>query len=265
MSDQAQTAITPSALPVGLSPLWLRLTQVGFILVALAAWFAATEFGGINPIFLPSPVNVARQALAIFPTRAFLADLATTIASVALAYCAAVVAGVGIGALLGRNRFAFEVGEPIFSSIFSIPLIIFFPLILLLAGIGPASKIIFAAFYGFFPIALSTMSGFANVETRYVAYARMLGASSVQLVRRVLVPAALPQILSGLRIGFVITFASVIAGEMIAALRGLGHEITYLSQIMEPARMFALIGVVILLTAIVNSILTALTRAGQRR
>lgn len=261
MTEQAQTTVPQTALPGALSSFWLRLTQAGFILVTLAAWQAATALGGVNSIFLPSPGSVAFQAWAIFPTGAFLADLATTVFSVTLAYGAAAVAGIGIGALLGRNRFAFEVAEPIFSSIFSIPLIIFFPLILLLAGIGPASKIVFAAFYGFFPIALSTMSAFVNVESRYVLYAQTLGASRVRLVRRVLIPAALPQILSGLRIGFVITFASVIAGEMIASLRGLGHEITYFSQIMEPARMFALIGVVILLTAIVNSILTALTRA----
>lgn len=264
MTDQSPSAAPPTPIPEGLPPLKLRLVQAGFILLALAAWSAVTGSGGVSPIFLPSPQSVARNAAAIFPTGKFLADLATTIVSVAIAYLGAVVAGVGVGALLGHNRFAYDVSEPIFSAIFAIPLIVFFPLILLLAGIGPASKIVFAGFYGFFPIALSTMSGFIHVETRYRAYARMLGASRLQLVRRLLIPAALPQIVSGSRIGFVITFASVIAGEMIASLRGLGHEITFFSQIMEPAKMFAVIGVVIVLTAIANSFLTALAQAGRR-
>ena len=242
----------------------LRLTQIGFLLLALGAWEAATGSGAINKIFLPSPGNVAQKAATIFPTHAFLVDLATTIGSVIVAYGCAVLAGVGSGALIGRNRFAYEVVEPILSSLFAIPLIIFFPLILLVAGIGPASKIAFAGLYGFFPIALSTMSGCVAVDNRYLLYARTLGASRWLLARRILIPAALPQIISGLRIGFVVTFASVVAGEMIASLAGLGHAITYYSQIMDSAKMFAVIGVVIFLTWVMNSLLTLLARTGER-
>jgi ABC-type nitrate/sulfonate/bicarbonate transport system permease component len=261
MSEQPQQ----TAAGAGLSPAWRRTIQGGFVVALIAAWYGVTAAGDINPIFLPSPVAVAREAAAIFPTHNFLVDLATTVGSTIAAYAAAVIGGIAAGALVSRSRFAYEVVEPIFSSIFAIPLIIFFPLILLLTGIGPASKIAFAAFYGFFPVALSTMSGFANVERRFVTHAETLGAGHWQMIRRLFIPAAMPQILSGLRISFVITFASVIAGEMIAALAGLGHEITFFSQTMSPAKMFAMIAVVIVLTAIVNAILTGLGRVGERR
>lgn len=263
MSEQPQQRVANAA--PGLSSARRRTIQAGFVLVLIAAWYGVTAAGDINPIFLPSPLKVAREALAIFPTEAFLVDLATTVGSTVAAYALAVGGGIAMGALVSRSRFAYEVVEPIFSSIFAIPLIIFFPLILLLTGIGPASKIAFAAFYGFFPVALSTMSGFVNVERQFVLHAQTLGAGHWQMIRRLFIPAAMPQILSGLRISFVITFASVIAGEMIAALAGLGHQITFFSQIMDPAKMFAMIAVVIVLTAIVNAILTSLARVGERR
>ena len=250
--------------PGGISPALARSVQIGFLLIALFIWFAVTQGGRISPIFLPPPAAVAKQATKIFPTANFLGDLATTVLSLVAAYAIAVAFGLAVGLLLGVNRFVYDVAEPILAAVYSIPLIVFFPLVLLFAGIGPASKIIFAAFYGFFPIALSTMSGFANVEARYLTYSRALGASRTKLAGRVLLPAASDAILSGMRISLVVTFASVIAGEMIASLRGLGHEITFYSQIMDPARMFAIIGVVIVLTGLVNALLAIGVRTRSR-
>ena len=239
-----------------------RAAQAGFLLLVLLVWWAITAFALVAPLFLPGPAAVLDALITTLPTAEFWDNALTTIFSAASAYLIAIVAGFGAGMLIGRRRFAREVFEPLLAGIFSVPLVIFFPLILLLVGIGPLSKIVFAAIYGFFPVALNTIGGFARVESRYVTFATTLGASRWQSFRRLLLPAALPQIVAGLRIAFVITFASVIAGEMIASVSGLGHSIRDASDMMEPARMFAVIAVIVVATGAVNGLLTSI---GGRR
>jgi ABC-type nitrate/sulfonate/bicarbonate transport system permease component len=235
-----------------------RLAQTGFLLLLLLAWWAITAAGLVTPLFLPGPAAVGTALLAELPSAEFWDNAGTTLFSAASAYLIAVAAGFAAGLLIGRNRFARDVFEPLLAGVFAVPLVIFFPLILLVAGIGPASKIIFAAIYGFFPVALNTIAGFAQVESRYVTFATTAGASRCQTFRRLLLPAALPQIVAGLRIAFVITFASVIAGEMIASISGLGHDIRDASDMMEPARMFAVIVVIVIATGAVNAVLSRL-------
>ena len=237
-----------------------RLVQAGFLLAALLAWWAATAAGLVAPLFLPAPGAVARAFLRVVAARGFTADLATTFASVALAWVIAVGCGLLVGALIGRARFAREVIEPLLSGMFAVPLIIFYPLVLFMLGIGVASKIAFAAFYGFFPVALHTIAAFATVEARFVLYAVTLGASRMALFRRVLLPAAMPEIVAGLRVSFVVTASSVVAGEMISSITGLGHQITFLAETLEPASMFAYIALVILATVAVNAMLSRLGR-----
>ena len=237
-----------------------RLVQAGFLLVALLAWWAATSAALVAPIFLPAPVAVWHAFWHALASRGFPADLVTTLTSVAAAWAVAVLGGLLAGGLVGRARFAREVVEPLLSGTFAVPLIIFYPLVLFMLGIGVASKIAFAAFYGFFPVALHTIAAFAQVESRFVLYAVTLGASRIALFRRVLLPAAMPEIVAGLRVSFVVTASSVVAGEMISSLTGLGHQITFLAETLEPAGMFAYITLVILATVAVNALLSRLGR-----
>jgi ABC-type nitrate/sulfonate/bicarbonate transport system permease component len=234
--------------------------KTSFVLAMAAAWYVATSRTWISPLFLPAPKDVLTSLQEIVRAPEFADHLLTTALSTLAAFGLALFAGLGLGMIVARNRLAFDVIEPLLSNVFAIPLIIFYPLCVLVFGIGPASKIAFAAVYGSFPIALNTMAGFHHVERKFVVYSETLGASRLRMFRRVLLPGALPQIAAGLRVGFVITFASVIAGEMIASLSGIGHEITYHSEIMEPGRMFAWILLAIALTVMVNALLSSITR-----
>lgn len=227
--------------------------QALFVVTLIGTWFTAVQYEFVSPLLLPSPVAVLDELAALVALSPFWTDVAVTMLTIMAAYALAVVAGLAVGIVVGQNRFAYDVFNPIFSSIFAIPLIILYPLALYVAGIGPASKIIFAAAYGFFPIVLAAMSGFANIPPRYIRYVSTLGANSWLATRKLLIPAALPEMLNGLRVGFVVTFASVIAGEMIASFRGIGRAISYNAEILEPARMFALIIVVVIFAAIVNT------------
>ena len=121
-------------------------------------------------------------------------------------------------------------------------------------------KIAFGASYAFFPIVLNTIGGISQVDPRFVTVARSMGAGERQLFRRVLLPASLPVIITGLRIGFTIGFLSILGSEMIAGLRGLGNRIVTLAEGMNTAEMFAYILLVILLAIGLNVSLTNIQR-----
>jgi ABC-type nitrate/sulfonate/bicarbonate transport system permease component len=135
---------------------------------------------------------------------------------------------------------------------------LFLPLFILLFGIGTASKVAYGAAYGFFPIALNTIAGLAGVEERYLSAARSMGFSRFGTFRHVLFPAAFPVILTGLRIGFFICFASVLGGETISSVAGVGRNIALSAELMEPARMFAWITVVIVTATMLNAAVSLL-------
>ena len=113
------------------------------------------------------------------------------------------------------------------SSLFAIPLVIFYPVFMAWVGIGSASKILFGVMSGYFPIALNTLNGIQAVDSRYVTMARAMGASRLQLYARVLFPLAIPSIISGLRIGTGLIVISVIVAEMLSSRDGIGFLITY--------------------------------------
>jgi len=242
-----------------------RLIQIAAVVAVLAAWYAVTASGAISPIFLPAPEAVWRQLVRIIATGQIVEPLRVTLTEVVIAYAIAALSGVAIGYGASLSPFLVRVFEPLFSSIYAIPIVILFPLCILFFGIGPESKIAFGATYGFFPVVLNTIAAFGHVDRRYVRWARAMGASETQLFRHVMLPAALPVVMSGLRIGFVITFASTIGGETLASLQGLGNRIVYFGELMAGAEMFAYIAFVIAFAFLVNALSLRLESRGRRR
>src|SRR5260370_33082744 len=170
-----------------------------------------------------------------------------------------------VGNPLSGSNFHIQFLEPFFAGIYSVPIILFLPLYVLLFGLGPASKIALGVTISFFPIALNTIAGFGYVERTLVTAARSMGASDLQLFRYVLLPAALPIILPGMRMGFTVALLSIIGSETIASLAGLGHRIVYLAEGMEMAPMFAYIVFIVAIAAILNTLVSALEARGRRR
>jgi ABC-type nitrate/sulfonate/bicarbonate transport system permease component len=176
----------------------------------------------------------------------------------------AMAGGTIVGYVISRSRYLVRVFEPLLSGIYAIPLILFLPLYVLFFGLGPASKIALGATIAFFPIVLNTVAGFGQVERTFIVAARAMGASDYQLFRYVLLPGALPVILSGLRMGFTVALLAIIGGETIASLAGLGHRIVQLAEGMETARMFAYIAFVVAIAVILNAVVSALEARGRR-
>jgi ABC-type nitrate/sulfonate/bicarbonate transport system permease component len=242
-----------------------RAVQVGALLVLLLLWYLATARWGVNHLLLPEPAAVWRQFVRVLESGAFLPDLRVTATEFAAAFALAVTTGTLVGYLVSRSPYSIRVFEPLFAGIYSIPIILFLPLYVLFFGLGMESKIALGATISFFPIVLSTIAAFSNVDRVLVTAARSMGASDYHLFRYVLVPAALPVILGGLRIGFTVALLSILGSETIASLAGLGHHIVELAEDMDTARMFAYIAFVVMLVAVLNGVLSYLEARGRRR
>ena len=242
-----------------------RSVQIGFLVVLMALWYLGTAVWGVSHLLLPNPVKVWAELKDVLGSGEYLPDLKVTLTEVAVAFAISCSTGVTLGYLISRSPFAIKVFEPLVAGIYSVPIILFLPLYVLFFGLGPGSKIAIGTTISFFPIVLNTIAGFGYVDKIYITAARSMGASDVQMFRHVLLPAALPVILTGLRIGFTVALLSILGSETIASLAGLGHRIVHLAEGMETARMFAYIAFVVAIAAFLNTVVTSLERRARRQ
>ena len=241
-----------------------RVVQAGFVVALLVLWYLATELWGVSALLLPKPGAVLRELVDVLRTGEFVADLRITLGELAAAFALAATGGTVLGCSIGRSPYWTRVVEPLVSAIYAIPIILFLPLYVLFFGLGPASKIALGATIGFFPVALSTVAGFAGVERAYVVAARAMGCSDYQLFRWVLLPAALPVILGGLRMGFTVALLSILGAEALSSVSGLGHRIVSLGENMDMARMFAYIVFVVAIAVFLNATVSWVEARGRR-
>ena len=239
--------------------------QIAVPLVLVTLWYLATTRWGVSRILLPNPVEVLHALAHVLATGEFIDDLRVTLYELVVAFAISATGGVAIGFLISRTGFRIRVYEPLLSAIYSVPLILFLPLYVLWFGLGPPSKIALGASISVFPVVLSTIAGFGHVDGVMITAARAMGASGFQLFRFVLLPGALPVILTGMRMGFTVALLSIIGSETLASLAGLGHHIVELSEGMEMARMFAYIAFVVAIATILNVIVSKLEAWGRRQ
>ncbi|MHB0766155.1 taurine ABC transporter permease TauC [Stutzerimonas sp. NM35] len=204
------------------------------VLSVLLAWFAATASGLIEPLFLPSPQAVARrgwQLLTIGYMDATLwQHLAASLERIGLALLCAVLTAIPLGIAIGRNRIARGIFDPLIEFYRPIPPLAYLPLIVIWCGIGELSKVLLIYLAIFAPIAIATATGVRNVDPAKLRAAQSLGATSAQLVRHVILPGALPEILTGVRIGLGVGWSTLVAAELIAATSGLGFMVQSAAQ-----------------------------------
>jgi ABC-type nitrate/sulfonate/bicarbonate transport system permease component len=235
-----------------------RAIQLGFLALMLCVWQLLSWLGAVSPLLLPSPESVRRAFVKLVETGQFWSSLRVTGTTVLQAWVIAMIAGSAVAYAVTRSRFLVAVFEPVLAGIFAIPLTLLFPLYILFWGIGPSSKVAYAATYGFFPVALNAIAGLSAVKEHYLRAARSMGASSLATFRHVLLPASFPILLTGMRISFFITFASVLGGETLSSVTGVGKRIALAAELMEPAEMYAWIVFVIAFAVTVNALLSML-------
>ncbi len=223
-----------------LGTLSISLLTLGGLLLA---WWAVTSVGLIEPLFLPSPQAIARKGWVLL-TQGYMdaslwQHLGASLGRIGLALLAAMLTAIPLGLAIGRNRIARGIFDPLIEFYRPIPPLAYLPLIVIWCGIGELSKVLLIFLAIFAPIAIATATGVRNVDPARLRAAQSLGASQAQLIRHVILPSALPDILTGVRIGLGVGWSTLVAAELVAATRGLGF-------IVQSAAQFLVTDVVIL-------------------
>lgn len=226
--------------------------------VAVAAWELVVRLGLVSAIILAAPSDIALAAAK--DGVVFARALAITLLEIGAAIVIAWVLGVGLGILVGSSHAWAAATAPVLSSIFAIPLIILYPLLMAWLGIGALSKIVFGVLSGFFPIALNTIDGVRAVEQRYLVFARSVGATPLQTHALIVFPLALPAIVSGLRVGTGLVVIGVVVTEMLASLGGIGFLISYHRTLFDTGHVYFGMLLALLVAVGVNVALTRLDR-----
>lgn len=190
------------------------------LLAVAAAWQAVGSWTG--GVALTPPVQTLAYLAGLLQTSLFWNNAAATAQAFALSFALAAGLGVALGLLLSIRRFAGDVAEPILAGFYTIPKVTLYPVVLLVFGLGLSAKVAFGVMHGLVPITLLTMGAVRGLPPVLTRAARSMRLSPGQTIGRVLIPACLPQIMAGLRLGFSLCLLGVLIGEMFSSQRGLG-------------------------------------------
>lgn len=239
---------------------WPRPASVRWfiLLLVLVAWELVPQTGIVPELFLPS---LSKTLTVLWLDRAdYGAALATTLYEVAIAMLIACGLGILLGALVGGIALLRRLMLPIFSSLYAVPIVILYPIFTAWFGIGSESKIAFAGLYGFFPVMLSTAAGIRTIDPHYLLAARSMGATLPQQITRVIIPASIPTVLTGLRLGGALTIIGVVVSEMLISAAGVGYLVTRYRTILDSPRVFAAILMILVLSVMFDLMARAVER-----
>jgi ABC-type nitrate/sulfonate/bicarbonate transport system permease component len=225
------------------------------IVLFVALWQSLISFGFAPTTLLPPPGAVFGRLLQQFFTGDFLHDIAATLIRLFAGFGIAVVVGVLVGLAAAVSPGVNAVVKPLVRVLAPIPKIALYPALLLILGFDHASKITLVAADALFPILLSTYYGASMVEQKLIWSAMAAGTPRWQILFKVVLPAAMPSILTGCRIGLVISCIVVFLAEMITSTDGLGHMLVQAARTFQTVDMFVPLIMISLLGLILNSLL----------
>ena len=184
----------------------------------------------------------------------------TAIVEIGTAYGLAIVFGFVIGVAVGATDFARASFFPIVLLLYAIPQVSLMPLVILVFGLGPASKIAFGFSHGIFPVIVNVVAGMRNVNEIYLRGARSMGASRRDILRHVIFPHMVPSFFVGLRLSMTLTLLGVILAELYVSTGGIGYFARLFAENYNPAPLFALIGVLAAIALAFNGLVRLVER-----
>ncbi len=221
-----------------------RLLSVAALAGLIVAWEALGRSGVIRPVFLPPPLAVVDEGWRMLVSGEIFAHLGASLFRILTGFVLGSVAGICVGIALGFFETAEAVGTPIINALFPIPKIALLPLLILWLGIGEQSKVAVIALGVFFPMVINTYTGVRHVDPVLVRAAVSLGAGRQSVIRKVIIPGALPMIFAGFKLGAGISLLVLVAAEIINAKYGLGALINSAGDLMQTTKL--MVGLVIL-------------------
>ncbi|WP_371974573.1 taurine ABC transporter permease TauC [Lelliottia nimipressuralis] len=240
--------------------------SAGTLVVLLAIWWAVAAQQWVSPLFLPPPGQVLTKLVSIAGPQGFMdatlwQHLAASLGRILVALLAAVIVGIPVGIAMGLSPTVRGILDPLIELYRPVPPLAYLPLMVIWFGIGETSKILLIYLAIFAPVAMSALAGVKSAQQVRIRAAQSLGASRAQVLWFVILPGALPEILTGLRIGLGVGWSTLVAAELIAATRGLGFMVQSAGEFLATDVVLAGIAVI----AVIAFSLELGLRALQRR
>lgn len=235
------------------------------IIALIAVWWLVTTLGWIDALFLPSPVAVIDRFQDLvangYMSISLWSHIGASLGRIGTALIAAVITAIPLGITIGRNKIVHGVLDPIIEFYRPIPPLAYLPLIVIWCGIGELSKVLLIYLAIFAPIVIATATGVRSVDQAKIRAAQSLGATQMQIIKHVILPSSLPNILTGIRIGLGVGWSTLVAAELVGASEGLGFMVQSSSQLL--ATDVVIVGILII--AVIAFILEIGLRRLQRR
>lgn len=243
----------------------ITLISMITIIALIAVWWLVTTLGWIDALFLPSPVAVIDRFQDLvangYMSISLWSHIGASLGRIGTALIAAVITAIPLGIAIGRNKIVRGVLDPIIEFYRPIPPLAYLPLIVIWCGIGELSKVLLIYLAIFAPIVIATATGVRSVDQAKIRAAQSLGATQMQIIKHVILPSSLPNILTGIRIGLGVGWSTLVAAELVGASEGLGFMVQSSSQLL--ATDVVIVGILII--AVIAFILEIGLRRLQRK
>ena len=231
--------------PPKVNSYWLTAAVLA---IAVVAW-QGISMAGIFPAFaLPSPVAVWQAFVDIlrngYGGQSLIGDILISCFRILIGFVGAVAIGVPVGLLMSRNKFVFDIIDPFLQFVRPVPPLAYIPLLVVWFGIGELPKAILILVGTIPVIIIGTMSGVKSTPPLRISMARTLGASNAQIFRRIVLPSAMPEIFTAMRVGIGVAWTCLVAAELIAASSGLGWLVQFAGQALQVS--VVIVGIVII-------------------
>jgi ABC-type nitrate/sulfonate/bicarbonate transport system permease component len=240
---------------------WIdRLIGLAGIVSVLTGVELAVRFGLVNGAFVPRPTGVMLRTFDIVATGTLLWPLATTLSLLFAAYIGASVVAVVVGLVMGRSPAVNGLLEPTFEVIRPLPKIALLPLLILMLGLGTPMKLTVVGLTAFFPVLINTIQGAKGVDPVLIDTARTFGLGPVATLCKIILPAALPLILAGMRVGLALALIVMVTTEMVVGTGGLGFLIVDMQRSFKVLDMYAWLVVLAAVGLVLNGLFVAIER-----
>ena len=219
----------------------------------------------VGDVAITPPVATVINAYGLLSSADFWPNVASSFRALGIALVIELFAGLAFGAYFGLNRLAGEVVEPIIMTLYSIPKIVFYPIVLMFCGIGTVSVVVFAVMHGILPVLLFTMNAVRNIRPVFLKTARVLRLDLRRKIWAIALPATIPEVFTGLRLGFAGTMLGVLLSEMFGSKNGLGFMLMNAIGLSQVSLIMALTLLLVGFAAVVNLGLLAIDKRLHRR
>ncbi|HTA46166.1 MAG TPA: ABC transporter permease [Bryobacteraceae bacterium] len=237
------------------APVFLGIASFAAILLV---WESVVRLGWVNPFFVSQPSAIAASLSRSAQSGELWRNLAVSLREFAIGYGASVVVGFLAGALAGRFRTVEYALDPFLWFLYSAPLIAFYPIFVIWFGLGIPTVIAIAFLLSVTQITFSTLSGIQNVNPLLLRAAKSFGATERDVLWKVVLPASVPMVIAGLRLGIGRALMGVVVGELFGATAGLGYSISYYGSLLKTTDMLASLVVIVVLGVLCTQALSAL-------